>query len=303
MIRRTPRGSTWNMTPRLVLMWAPRAVAAFVCSALLVASAPPKGVEDEGMSGTIGRDPVGLVVRVLDHVQILSAHYSYAAKKTSIPLTGRVEGEQLVLAEPGGGVFRLRLVTKDASAPRPLSFWTATGLEGTWTKGAVSLPVMIRLEETGQDLWECAFYPPERQRVRRPHFPDLGCEHTPNRAALDACVAKPFTTDKAVVACVVAVTRSCREDQKNMNLCVANVSTYLDETIRQKLRAGGEAGRMNAAGYSRWTDARVASCKKNSEFSPDGSGYNADIDFCMSYEMTRLLQRHLVPTPEPLMSQ
>jgi hypothetical protein len=111
-------------------MWLLCAVAALAGSVALAASPPPKGVEDEGMSGTIGRYPIALVMKVQDHVQILSAHYSYASKKISIPLTGRVQGEQIVLEEPGGGVFRLRFVTSDASAPRPLTFWTATGASG-----------------------------------------------------------------------------------------------------------------------------------------------------------------------------
>jgi hypothetical protein len=275
------------------------AVAVLASSTAQSAPPPPKGVEDVGMSGSIGSYPIALVMKVRDHVQIIDAHYSYATKRISIPLSGRVLGEQVVLQEPSGGVFRLRLVTSDASAPRPLTFWTATGLVGTWAKGTISLPAKITFEETGQGLRECAFYPTDRKPQAGPHFPDPGCEHTPDRAALDACIAKPFTTNKAVVACVVAATHTCSEDQQNMNFCVANLSTYLDETIRQKLRAGGERGRMDAAGYRRWESSRQASCVKNSEFSPDGSGYVADIAFCMSYEMTRLIQMGLVTTPEP----
>jgi hypothetical protein len=252
-----------------------------------------------GMQGTVGRYPIAMIVKVRDHVDILAAHYSYASKKIPIQLTGRVQGEEVTLQEPGGGTFHLHFVTTDASAQKPLTFWTSTGLTGTWTKDGTSLPVEIGFREDGQDLVDCAFYPPERQSAAGPRFPNPGCEHTPNRAVLDECSAKPFTTNKAVAACVTDAMKPCRDDQHNINMCVANVSSYFDQLIRNRLRTPGAKVTMDAAAFSRWAKSREASCIKNSEFSPDGSGYSADIDFCMSWEMARLLQNNLVAMPQP----
>lgn len=283
-------------------LWVLCVVIGFGGSATSALSQPPKGNISIGMSGTIGRYPIAVGMTLRDYIQIVAAHYSYASKKVAIPLAGHVDGEQITLNEPEGGVFHLHFITSDASAPKPLNFWTSTGLVGTWTKGNVTLPAKFSFVETGGDTPDCAFYPPVKSVAAprgTPHFPNPGCTHTPDRTVLDRCIALPFTTNKAVAECVVQATRACSEDQMDMNLCVANVNVYLDETVKQRLRAGDANGHLDAGTYRTWTVARTRSCRANSEFSPDGSGYNADIDFCMSYEMMRLLQTHLVPMPKP----
>jgi len=274
-------------------------MVALVGSVAFAATPPPKGVEDFGMKGTIGPYPIAVIVRVRDEVQIIAAHYSYASKKVPIPLTNHIQGDEVILQEPGGGTFQLHFVTGDPSAKKPLTFWTSTGLTGSWTKNGKSLPVRIGFAETGQDLEDCAFYPAERTSTAGPHFPNPGCEYTPDRMALDACIASPFMSDNEVIACISRATSTCHQDQFNMNMCVGNLSNYLDQSIQNRLNRSGAKPAMDAAAYKRWTNSRQASCEKSSDFSPDGSGYGADIAFCMSDEMLRLLQNKLKATLKP----
>jgi len=274
-------------------------MAALVGSIAMAAMPPPKGVEDFGMKGTIGPYPIAVIVRVRDEVQIIAAHYSYVSKKVPIPLISHMQGEEVILQEPGAGTFHLHFVTNDPSAQHPLTFWTSTGLTGVWTKNGRSLPVKIGFEQTGQDLEDCAFYPVELTSVAGPHFHNPGCEYTPDRKALDACISRPFTSDNAVVACISRAASTCRQDQFNMNMCVGNLSNYLDQSIQDRLHRSGTKSTMDAIAYKHWINSRQASCEKNSDFSPDGSGYGADIAFCMSDEMLRLLQKKLVVTAQP----
>jgi uncharacterized protein YecT (DUF1311 family) len=281
------------------------AISSVVAPCVRASSPPPKGDVDFGMSGTIGHYPIAMVMTVHDYVQIVSAHYSYVSQKIRIPLAARVDGEHVTLDEPGGAVFDLHFITNSASHSRPISFWTATGLEGTWRIGGQHLPAKLGFVLDGTSvggILDCELYPPSPKSKSTvdstPHFPNPGCTHTPNRAVLDQCISRPFTTNEAVVQCVTASTHTCREDQMDMIFCIGNVSTYLDKTVRRRLHSGEADRALDAENYRAWTTSRTASCEKNSEFSPDGSGYDADITFCMAFEMMRLLQSHLVPTPE-----
>lgn len=82
----------------------------------------------------------------------------------------------------------------------------------------------------------------------------------------------------------------CHDDQYNINFCTGNIGTYLDEIIEQQIRNGV---RMDLSTYQQWNATRKASCIATSSFSPDGSGYGADIALCMSAERLRLLQNRL----------
>lgn len=104
---------------------------------------PPKGLSTVGMSGKVGAYPIGMQLTVRDNVQFVSGHYFYAKQLTDIPLTGRMDGGTLALKEPGGGTFRLRLVSNASARGQVLTFYNSTGLSGTWTQGAKTLPVEI----------------------------------------------------------------------------------------------------------------------------------------------------------------
>lgn len=107
------------------------------------AEVPPKGLATVGMSGKVGPYPIGMQLTVRDHVQFVSGHYFYVKQLTDIPLTGRMDGETLVLREPGGAAFRLHLVSNASARGQALNFYNSTGLAGTWTQGARTLPVEI----------------------------------------------------------------------------------------------------------------------------------------------------------------
>jgi hypothetical protein len=104
---------------------------------------PPKGLSTFGVSGKVGTYPVGMQLTVRDHRQFVSGHYFYAKTLTDIPLTGGVDGETLTLKEPGGGTFRLHLVSNDSARGQTLTFYNSTGLAGTWTQNAKTLPVTL----------------------------------------------------------------------------------------------------------------------------------------------------------------
>jgi hypothetical protein len=108
-----------------------------------VAGDPPKGMTTYELQGKVGPYPVGASITVEDHVRFVEGHYFYASKLADIPLTGKVDGETVTFEEPGGGVFRLHLVTNSATKQRPLTFYTSTGLQGTWAQGGKTLPVTL----------------------------------------------------------------------------------------------------------------------------------------------------------------
>jgi hypothetical protein len=104
---------------------------------------PPKGLSTFGASGKIGTYPIGMQLTVRDHRDFVSGHYFYVKALTDIPLTGTMDGDILTLKEPGGGAFRLHLVSNASARGQALTFYNSTGLAGTWTQGARTLPVEI----------------------------------------------------------------------------------------------------------------------------------------------------------------
>jgi hypothetical protein len=129
------------------MAFARKLAAGLALSLVAVSSAsaedPPKGLSTFGVSGKIGTYPVGMQLTVRDHRQFVSGHYFYAKTLTDIPLTGGVDGETLTLKEPGGGTFSLHLVSNDSARGQTLNFYNSTGLAGTWTQNARTLPVTL----------------------------------------------------------------------------------------------------------------------------------------------------------------
>ncbi|MBE1159876.1 hypothetical protein [Dyella acidiphila] len=253
--------------------------------------------QDFGMSGTVGSYPIAMQMRVREQGEIVQAHYSYASKGTEIPLTVATAADAVTLTEPGGGVFHLHFVGSPGEPAHDMQH--AIGLAGTWVKGAVTLPVKLQLEAAeaaGANVPDCAYYPALTAPGSKPAFPDAGCTHIPDQTVLDRCIQASFTTTHAVNQCITQAVRPCREDQADQNRCVGNLIAYLDDSIQRMLRTGSATtGALDARSYPAWHDAQVARCKKGSAFSPGGSGYGADIGYCMAGQMLGLVQRRLVP--------
>jgi hypothetical protein len=98
----------------------------------------------------------------------------------------------------------------------------------------------------------------------------------------------------AADACIGTATRPCLENQRDQNICFANVRSYLDQVVEVRLKRA-KAGAFDRGAYRQWKQARIRSCEASSEFSPDGSGYGASIDYCVAVEALALLQRGLRP--------
>ena len=105
---------------------------------------PPKGLSTFGMSGKVGTYPIGMQLTVRDHRDVVSGHYFYVKTLSDIPLAASMDGGALTLKEPGGGAFRLYLVSNASARGQALTFYNSTGLAGTWTQGAKTLPVSKR---------------------------------------------------------------------------------------------------------------------------------------------------------------
>lgn len=253
-----------------------------------------------GMRGNVGEAPIAMIATLDEQHTLVDIHYSYASRGEKIPLTAAVDGSVLTLTEPGGGKFDLHFVSHGtARQDGPLGFYTATGLEGRWKHATRELPVRIQFVQTRDVLEDCIFYPDPVFETQQPHFPAPGCEHTPDKAALDACIASPFVSDQATIECAKATLRPCRFDQFNQNFCTSNLSSYLDQVIESRLRQPATSS-MTEERYPAWSKAARTSCEHSSEFGSDGSGHGADVVMCIAYEQLRLLQRHLEPASQPI---
>ena len=77
---------------------------------------------------------------------VIGGHYFYAKYLKDIPLNAGTQGTGIILYEPGGGQFALRLKGNGSEAGKPLNFRNSVGLEGRWMKGASSYPVALQIE-------------------------------------------------------------------------------------------------------------------------------------------------------------
>jgi hypothetical protein len=94
--------------------------------------------------GFIGPYPVGFNITVRNNIEFVAGHYFYASQCANIPLSETQSGEHVTFTEPSGAVMHLHFVTNAGTpAGTPLTFYTSTGLQGMWTKGAISLPVYL----------------------------------------------------------------------------------------------------------------------------------------------------------------
>ena len=268
------------------------------------AASPVPTREEYGLAGTIGSFPIAFIVTVEDDAKIDAAHYSYASQQKRIPLRVYASGPGIVLTEPGGGTFRLHLTSTDQSSAKPLTFYTSTGLAGSWTDSTKQLPVklMLMFAGTGSPIRDCALYPNPTPSLGA-HFPNPGCLHTPNKAVLDGCMARPFTTNDAAFGCIEKAMAACELDQYDFNFCVGNVDAYLSQVLQQRLNTGVGGRRLTKATYPQWDAAQMKVCEQTTAFSPDGTGYPGDITLCTAASRLRLIQNKLEPSPGPIRAQ
>ena len=283
--------------PRVCFRLLVLLTVSFTLLGIACGAASAQDTSQLGMRGTVGKYPIAMIATLENNAKLVSIHYSYASERKIIPLTGEVDGSTVRLSEPSGAVFNLHFVSSQ-SASKPQGFYFSTGLRGTWSNDQRHLPVHLTFVMSRDHLKDCIFYP-QPPASNGPHFPEPGCEHTPDKAALDKCIAQPFNSSKASIGCIETATRTCRSDQQNTNFCAANINSYLDQTIERRLR-NSDAASMDMLSYQHWDKEVAFNCKATSDFGPDGSGYNADIAICIAGERLRLIQKSFNPSKDPI---
>ncbi|HZY62624.1 MAG TPA: hypothetical protein VFE38_08865 [Edaphobacter sp.] len=101
-------------------------------------------------TGSIGQDRVGMVLDVDTAGKVIGGHLFYAKDLKDIPLKAGTQGTGILLYEPEGGQFALRLKGNGSEAGKPLDFNNSVGLEGRWMKGASSYPVKLAMQSSQQ---------------------------------------------------------------------------------------------------------------------------------------------------------
>lgn len=96
-------------------------------------------------SGQVGNAPIAMTLVFSGDKVAEGSHYYYRKYLKDIPLTG-TSGTELSLAEPGGGLFLLHYVDNNNKA---VTAEQSTGLSGTWSSNAQSLPVRLSVEGSG----------------------------------------------------------------------------------------------------------------------------------------------------------
>jgi hypothetical protein len=97
------------------------------------------------LTGTVGPYRIGLYVMTRNYNQFVGGHYFYASHLINIPLEGRIDGKNVILEEPNGGVFKLQFVKVGSVKGQPLNFYYCNALQGQWIKSNKSLPVNLKI--------------------------------------------------------------------------------------------------------------------------------------------------------------
>lgn len=249
------------------------------------------------MRGTVGDRPIAMIVTLENNTHPIAAHYSYASQGKIIPLSIKIAGQKIILSEAGGMTFNLNFVPPNKQNKTPLSFYTAVGLQGNWSDQTETRPVSLQFIKTRNHLKDCIFYP-DSEKSDGPRFYDTGCEHTPDKKLIDMCVHKKYISDKSVNSCIDRSIHNCRSDQSNMNICANNITYYLNGLIEDHFKVY-DTRSSGAHAYQIWMKKVSDNCRIMSDFSPDGSGFPADMDLCASAEQLRFIQNgfHIMALP------
>lgn len=153
---------------------------------------PPKGVETLELAGKVGSREIGMNLTVRDNLSIDDAHYFYAGPLADIPLTAAVDGETVTLTEPGGGQFRLHFVSNGSAGGQALNFYNSTGLQGTWRRRAMVLPVSLGFDWSFPEVKRSPWY------VYATHEPDAVFEARAQRFVRGALAGDRTMVARAV---------------------------------------------------------------------------------------------------------
>ncbi len=97
--------------------------------------------------GALGASRIGMTI-VREGNTIRGGHYFYQKFLKNIPITGWVEGSEIVLTEPGKGSFRLHFVGNGSEGQRPLDFENSIGMDGAWTSADANRTYTVSLRGT-----------------------------------------------------------------------------------------------------------------------------------------------------------
>lgn len=100
------------------------------------------------LEGTIGERRAGMNLWIRDGTRIGAGHFYHAPDFSDIPLEIAIRGEEILLREPGGGLFRLRLRGSYDNDLPPSGFDHAIGLQGTYLKHGQRVQVEFGFTQT-----------------------------------------------------------------------------------------------------------------------------------------------------------
>ncbi len=127
----------------------------FVRAVLGVALLSAAQVQAESLAdlaGTVGHNRVGMTLALKGDKDISGGHYFYVHYLKDIPLTGSIQGSEVMLKTTDGGTFELRFKGNGSEGGKPSTFANSVGLEGTWKKGSQKLLVTLNFTGMSQGV-------------------------------------------------------------------------------------------------------------------------------------------------------
>lgn len=105
----------------------------------------------------VGQRKIGVTLLV-DAGNVTGGHYFYANDLKDIPLEAGTQGAGIILFEPEGGQFALRLKGNGSEAVKPLNFHNSIGMEGRWMKNDSSYPVSLQMQQSFEGPADARWY-------------------------------------------------------------------------------------------------------------------------------------------------
>lgn len=147
------------------------------------------------LRGPVGDAPAGMNLAMRNRTELEASHIYYGSDPTDIPLEIEIRGDDILLRDPGGGLFQLHL-RGHSGALSPSAFDSAIGLEGSYTKEGRRVNVDLGFaqlgpRETGHGWYADVTDRPDAEfesRVRQ----FLNGVTTGNRALAAAAVSYPL---------------------------------------------------------------------------------------------------------------
>jgi hypothetical protein len=215
-------------------------------------------LETYQFSGTVGSHAIEASITVNSGTTYDVGHYFYDSQLKDIPLTGSLAGRTVTLTEPGGGVFHLTLQGSGGAGADGGTFETASGLAGSWTQGAQTLPVKLGLDTA------YAGAPNGHLYADVTNASDAAFEAMVRRF-LTAALAGDKATAAAAVSYPLAVNGAHKLTVKTRAALIADWNTVFTPALLATLRTAVphemfvHEGQAMVAGGAVWFDARGAS--------------------------------------------